>query len=275
MPLGLLFPKAEATFLGEKAETANKEKLAQAKAMLEAGIPRKQIWDETGWFQGPERNWRYEIPDPPVDILGDLEGFAGQRIVDQKMQDVYPRPELNKAYPGNMNPRIFMTYEEHPLNTAGAYSPQRDTIIMGANSPDNVANTLLHELQHKIDIEEGYPMGSNLAQNRMSYEEHEAFDKELGRNPVLNDYFGDVFKREVTKHAEALGKDPKEYFTSLNNSQKGRIIEQIIEFMKYQMHPGEVMARNVEARKNFTDEQRRATPPWETYDVPESLLQAR
>lgn len=43
-------------------------------------------------------------------------------------------------------------------------------------------------------------------------------------------------------------------------------------FDAYQRLAGEAEARNVEARRSFTADQRRATPPWQTLDVPEDEL---
>ncbi len=43
-------------------------------------------------------------------------------------------------------------------------------------------------------------------------------------------------------------------------------------FENYKHLAGEAEARNVQARMNMTPEQRRATPPWETLDVPENEL---
>jgi tRNA G18 (ribose-2'-O)-methylase SpoU len=41
---------------------------------------------------------------------------------------------------------------------------------------------------------------------------------------------------------------------------------------KYQRLAGEAESRNVETRRDWTPEQRRATPPWESLDVPENEL---
>lgn len=43
-------------------------------------------------------------------------------------------------------------------------------------------------------------------------------------------------------------------------------------YAQYKRLAGEVEARNVQKRMNMTPEERRATPPWETLDVPESEL---
>lgn len=50
-------------FAGAKAKTADLAKLARAEDMFKAGAPREAIWNETGWWQGPDQQWRFEIPD--------------------------------------------------------------------------------------------------------------------------------------------------------------------------------------------------------------------
>jgi hypothetical protein len=47
------------------------------------------------------------------------------------------------------------------------------------------------------------------------------------------------------------------------------------DFELYQRLAGEAEARNVQTRMDYTPEQRRATPPWETLDVPEDELIVR
>ena len=64
---GLAAPKPAANavgiFGGRLAKTADQAKLAQAEKMAAEGAPREQIWSQTGWFQGPDKKWRFGIDD--------------------------------------------------------------------------------------------------------------------------------------------------------------------------------------------------------------------
>lgn len=51
------------TFAGAGAKTANKAALEMAEALERGGADRAKIWNETGWFKGPDGKWRFEIDD--------------------------------------------------------------------------------------------------------------------------------------------------------------------------------------------------------------------
>lgn len=57
-----MFPLT-AIFAGPAARTANRAMLRRAQDMAESGADRRAIWDETGWFRGPDGQWRFEIDD--------------------------------------------------------------------------------------------------------------------------------------------------------------------------------------------------------------------
>lgn len=51
------------TFGGRLAKTADQAALAKAEEMAAKGAPKDAIWNETGWFQGVDGKWRFEIDD--------------------------------------------------------------------------------------------------------------------------------------------------------------------------------------------------------------------
>lgn len=51
------------SFAGEKAKTADLEKLHHAKALQAEGVDNETIRQQTGWFQGMDKKWRFEIDD--------------------------------------------------------------------------------------------------------------------------------------------------------------------------------------------------------------------
>ena len=48
---------------GERANTAMISCLQKAESMEREAASSEEIWEETGWMRGPDRNWRFEIPD--------------------------------------------------------------------------------------------------------------------------------------------------------------------------------------------------------------------
>jgi hypothetical protein len=50
-------------FAGINALTADKEALAKAQQMIAQGVEPAKVWHETGWGQGADGKWRFEIDD--------------------------------------------------------------------------------------------------------------------------------------------------------------------------------------------------------------------
>jgi len=50
-------------FGGRLSANANQEMLAKAERMAADDASRDEIWSATGWFQGPDKKWRFEIDD--------------------------------------------------------------------------------------------------------------------------------------------------------------------------------------------------------------------
>lgn len=64
-------------FAGRQAKTADLEALKRAEDMQAAGASRDDIWRDTGWFQGVDGKWRYEIDDSSATL--DRLGEASRR----------------------------------------------------------------------------------------------------------------------------------------------------------------------------------------------------
>lgn len=154
-----------ATFLGPAAKTANLGALARARQMAEAGVPREKIWQQEGWFQGPDKKWRFELDDSgsslaqmpakPVDHMGQLN-------------QTFSHPELFAAYP---------SMEKIALRSSagdGAYyqprrgftMPERISIGVETGNPRSAA---LHEAQHAVQVREGFAPGGNPAADPSLY----------------------------------------------------------------------------------------------------------
>jgi Large polyvalent protein associated domain 23 len=63
-------------FGGSKAKTADLAKLAMAEDMAARNAPREQIWNETGWFQGVDGKWRFEIDDTQAKLMPSMRAHA-------------------------------------------------------------------------------------------------------------------------------------------------------------------------------------------------------
>jgi hypothetical protein len=62
---------AEAIFLGTGARNAPLDMLGMAKTMKGRGVPREEIHNKTGWHQGTDGKWRFEINDNKMFLPGE------------------------------------------------------------------------------------------------------------------------------------------------------------------------------------------------------------
>lgn len=147
---------AAGIFGGKLAKGADLGALRTAKNMARNDATRDEIWDKTGWFQGKDGGWRFEIPDNGLQVTP--EGG----IV---------HPELLKAYPELAN---VDTAVNRSKTAFGSYWPAEDADKMyGLIDEDEPASILIrgpkktwpttavHELQHFVQDQEGFQPGSN------------------------------------------------------------------------------------------------------------------
>ncbi len=87
---------------GERAMTANVEKLKEAKAMVakaeaaEEQPDMKDVYQKTGWHLGADGKWRFEIPDNLDEIDAAKFPEEGYAI---PLGEIYNNPKLYEAYP--------------------------------------------------------------------------------------------------------------------------------------------------------------------------------
>ena len=79
-------------------------------------------------------------------------------------------------------------------------------------------------------------------------------------------------RSEYSKAARKFKKLEPDFKEYKQTERKFENIEGLSDYEKYKRLAGEAEARNVEKRIDWTPEQRRNTPPWETLDVPENEL---
>lgn len=173
-------PAAEVSlgmFGGRGAKTANLDALAEAKkAVKMVDMPTKKnpsggagwreqvqaIRENTGWFQGPDGKWRFEIPDEAATIKSDPE-FSGY------LAELIDHPELFKAYPNLRDAPVrlnagAMEGGSEILGRAGLPKhglPGEVRLYQTASqSPDDRLKTVLHEAQHLVQGKEKFDTGA-------------------------------------------------------------------------------------------------------------------
>lgn len=276
--LGGTAPKgATRMFLGRNSAGADGLALRQAEQMAEAGLSKERIYSQTGWFQGEDGHWRYEISDHKAKVISDKveypepdasgspignasaynTGSVGVPLFDKsvvsdflKHQDLQRKavyPEGTQTAPIMNSTEIVPSYQPF---IRGYFDPEKNRIGMAKASPKDFRDTLLHELQHAIQKKEGFSGGANTAQ-------------------FLPENFADT-KTAFFKKAND---------TTIPEAERKAAWD---EFMRYQLmgnnaykqyrnNLGEREARNVSKRADMTGEQRRQIPPWKTMDPIEEL----
>ena len=242
------------TFAGVNAKTADKVALARAQNMEAEGAGRDAIWDETGWFKGVDGKWRFEIDDSGAKLTGAKKGPLGA-VIDH--------PELYNAYPD------LSSVQTQIGGRGGAYIPSSkyndEMIQAGAEDPRSI---MLHEAGgHGVQNREGFARGGN-PENVLS-KDLDAINQRMSAIVRENDALKQKRLSSNTPWVEdaAIAKNERLYEDLMD--QRSNDFSPQNEYKAYKRLAGETEARNVQTRRDFTPEQRRARRPWETQDVPD------
>lgn len=161
---------AAGIFGGRLAKTADHTALARAEEMAASGAPREAIHAETGWFQGPDQKWRFEIPDNASKVSERVANEfnarpVGDSVPVQNADRFLDHPELFQAYPDLW--RVNTRLEKgggYPYRPAANYSVREsgaENIGVNAASLGQANSMALHEFQHAIQSREGFAHGAD------------------------------------------------------------------------------------------------------------------
>ena len=261
--LGMPFavPGAVGVFGGRLARTADQAALRRAEEMATSGADRRAIWDETGWFQGRDGQWRFEIDDSGMRAVNpqwetrwsdnsirtpdNLGGAHAQLPLPVRTGQLFDHPELARNYPSIMDTPVDLMTDVSSNGRVYRLGQPDEAIWLNTDlSLDRAPSIALHELQHIIQRREGFAPGGN----------------QLGVRSMPE--FREVLERTL-RESEADGDPP---ISAAGMSQ----LRDLIADKTYRELAGEVEARNVQTRQRFTPDERRARPPWETQDVPDA-----
>jgi len=265
-------------FAGEGAQTADMQALAKAQQLENAGTPERAIWSDTGWFRGADKKWRFEIDDSLARFNPSrADGGIVENAIQNGTSGMNFGPTVGPGMNGHLyHPALFDAYgKDLPQNTfignkntlfgdgvQGAFDSATDSITLNAPvQPRDGRSTLLHELQHAVQQREGFAKGGSVEgmQSLMTkrLDVKSRFDRALEQFMTTSDPIakGNA-QQEMTHYGLELAKLP-------NADSAGDA---------YLKLAGEAEARAVQSRMNMTPEQRRATFPFDSYDVPRDKL---
>ena len=294
-----------AMFLGVGARTANKAALKAAEEMAAKGSTREAIWNETGWFKGVDGKWRFEIDDSKSQFMSqnatarlpsrfDLaEQYFEQKGIPARKLSTGQYPELDKE---------AFQYADSNLAAARETAPTQPLSDIFAHDPFYAAYPEMKDIRTAKETYSTY--GGSFNNNRITYGNEPISSKIDNRSVLLHEGQHAVQDAEgfarggapgvgsdapyvyEGANIEKLTKQKKDLQSLLESTpystdEYDKLRDQLYDLDRrmdreaavegYRRLAGEVESRNVENRLNMTADQRRATPPWLTQDVPDEL----
>jgi hypothetical protein len=272
------------SFIGEKAQMSQfmRDSLETARSMAAAGKSSEEIRAVTGWFPGLyDGKMRWELPDNEVTFTAEADSKSPYLTIGQAIDN----PALFEAYPDARN--IYFKRTELGPNEGGYFDPIANRIVVNSKkSEDEQLSSALHEIQHWIQGREKFAEG---ASPDVFY-----WDSSFKPSPEAQAKLDDINAERVALRQEEV--QLQEFFANLTNDQKGfgknvaesRRLEAIssrrrelseeerkitkpernrFALSKYRATAGEIEARDVQARRTMTPEQRLATAPYSSENI--------
>src|SRR5574343_471100 len=153
------------SFAGENAKTADLTLLQQAQQRVNAGEDPELVWQDTGWNQGADKKWRFEIEDSKATWKTSFNDIPESKLFGKEqplpLNDVIDHPYLFEAYP--QLSKISVIKRPGFLDFGGLQGWFDDKLLQIGLTPyaKDPLSTLLHEIQHVIQMYEGFANGGN------------------------------------------------------------------------------------------------------------------
>ena len=197
--------------------------------------------------------------------------------------DVMPHDRLYEAHPDLASVRVGR-FDHH--GKGGHHNPDQNVIEYGDSTNASGARSLmLHESQHAVQTREGFAKGGNpdapdvrdIARKERDASRLTAKERYENLLTEVRAFQDDYIERYgmhtgSVSYKEAAGAWREQF------PEKAFEMDNAFHLMNgaapdyhgaYRRLAGETEARNVQTRRDFTPEERRARPPWTTQDVPD------
>lgn len=259
--LAKITPQPMRIFVGPNSATFDKINAVKAHEMEKAGVDAEKIWQETGTFRGPDKQWRQEISDEKSKLtLGQHKPDVYGAIEKKTFEGALEHPELQKAYP-ELNETKFQHWPSEEYQGAN-FDASDNIITLGQKAMEEERGVALHELQHAIQRKEGFAQGGS--PTNVLNDWYEGINKELSslvkQMDTLPEYERKFDTRKEQKYQALRSKYDELMNQKLYNAPNAEDA--------YQRLAGEAEARAVQERLRMTPEQRKQTFPLKSYDVP-------
>lgn len=166
-------PPVQYSFAGRNAVGANLHALSTAQQRIAIGENAEVVRRDTGWHRSADGKWRFEISDHQASIAvagetaGAIINMAHLNAINDERSrptvgDVLNHPQLFAAYPDLQRIPVAVMPEGVTALARLRRFATGNQVEVQANMPrTEVASAILHELQHAIQIREGFAMGGS------------------------------------------------------------------------------------------------------------------
>lgn len=271
------------SYAGRKTPVSDLDTLSKAKKLADEGKDPEYIRKKTGWFQGYEGKWRFEIDDSDAEFYLDNLKIGGR----YKLGTLMHHNALYKAYPQLKNIDVYITDSN---NYKGYADSSQNVIELSLNRNEgDLDKTLIHEVQHLIQNYEQFSAGSSndYWHKRLSDDiSDNFFQKRDNLFKLVDDSGIKNFNRYFLDYDEFSDQDinspetKKAYEKIINKFKDDKIINAFIDyhnakikydnFLKndskmafdaYMNTAGEIEARDVSNRLRYTEQERKNESP--------------
>jgi hypothetical protein len=260
-PLGLMM-------IGPESKLWNKEMAFNAGKMEAKGETAEQIFEKTGMVRGLDQQWRSEISDQFATMKG--SGTFGETVMDRMvllgkdktaepvtLNDVFYHSKLAESYPELMNTEVQFTKKGSKNKGELVHTEDGYVIRVNPDMPaEKAVSTILHEVQHAIQGEEGWNRGANYGEQVKYYVDQQkklmSEIEDLNRQGSVAYKADDMDKyRQLMQSRDVLSK------------RYGQIDPEKMGYEDYLLHGGEAESRLTQNRMKLSDEGRRQQFPYQ------------
>jgi hypothetical protein len=260
-PLGLMM-------VGPESKLWNKEMAFNAGKMEAKGETAEQIFEKTGMVRGLDQQWRSEISDQFATMKG--SGTFGETVMDRMvllgkdktaepvtLNDVFYHSKLAESYPELMNTEVQFTKKGSKNKGELVHTEDGYVIRVNPDMPaEKAVSTILHEVQHAIQGEEGWNRGANYGEQVRYYVDQQkklmSEIEDLNRQGSVAYKADDMDKyRQLMQSRDVLSK------------RYGQIDPEKMGYEDYLLHGGEAESRLTQNRMKLSDEGRRQQFPYQ------------
>lgn len=256
---------------GVNAKTAEVGRLADAERMEQGGADSETVRRETGWYRGYDGKWRFEIDDSKMHFINHRE--KSRRT--WKLDELIRHDALFAAYPELRDYTVLNFGISDDVEAAFYPGLNRITLDPQLSRAEKRA-ALIHEIQHAIQLIEGFTAGATTDYWRGSLKTAEEKQLELRlRDFDAPDIFFEADMRKLLEGTPAAERDAaqtalekrygeapiREYVDLYNRLRDLRAEREQDAERAYRNTAGEIEAVDVANRLGLSAKQRAETRP--------------